>query len=89
MRRAYAVTIAVAAVCVFATAGCDRRGGVPERDPAPNPVVETTNQPAPEVPQEPAAVVNQTSPELDSVDQVLTEVERDLASVDAPPPDAD
>jgi hypothetical protein len=81
--------IAVAAVCVFATAACDRRGGVSERDPAPNSVVETTTQPEPEQPQEPAAVVDQTAPDLDSVDQVLVEIERDLASVDAAPPDAD
>jgi hypothetical protein len=88
MRRAYVV--AVAAVCILGAAACERRGGASERDPAPNHVVQTTTGPAPpEQPQEPAAVVDQTSPELDSVDQVLTEVERDLASVDAPPPDAD
>ena len=27
--------------------------------------------------------------DLDSVDQVLNEIERDLSSVEAPPPDAD
>jgi hypothetical protein len=88
MRRAYVV--AVAAVFVLGTAACDRRGGGPDGVPAaPDPVVETTTQSTPEEPREPAVVVEQTSPDLESVDQVLKEVEADLSSVDAPPPDAD
>jgi hypothetical protein len=88
MRRAYVV--AVAAVIVLATAACDRRGGRPDGAPAPDPVVvETTTQSTPEEPREPAVVVDQTAPDLESVDQVLREVEGDLSSVDAPPPDAD
>jgi hypothetical protein len=87
MRRAYVV--AVAAVFVLGTAACDRRGGGPDGASAPDPVVETTTQPTPEEPREPAVVVEQTSPDLESVDQVLKEVEGDLSSVDAPPPDAD
>jgi hypothetical protein len=86
MRRAYVV--AVAAVLVLGTAACDRRGGGPDGAPAPNPVVVTTTQSTPEEPQEPAAV-EQASTDLESVDQVLKEVESDLSSVDAPPPDAD
>jgi hypothetical protein len=87
MRRAYVV--AVAAVLVLGTAACDRRGGGPDGAPAPNPVVETTTQSTPEEPSEPAVVVEQASTDLDSVDQVLKEVESDLSSADAPPPDAD
>ena len=85
MRRPYAA-LAVAAVCVFATAACDRRGGVPEGEPATAPVVVTTTQP---VPEEPAAAERAATTDLDSVDQVLKEIESDLSSADAPPPDAD
>jgi hypothetical protein len=87
MRRAYVV--AVVAVFVLSAAACDRRGGGADGAPAPDPVVETTTQSTPEQPREPAVVVDQTSPDLESVDQVLKEVDGDLSSVDAPPPDAD
>jgi hypothetical protein len=89
MRRTYAAILAAAAVCVFATAACDRRGRTPDSEPAPAPVVTTTtDRPAP-APEEPAAAAEQASTDLDSVDQVLKEIESDLSSVDAPPPDAD
>jgi hypothetical protein len=89
MRRAYAAILAAAAVCVFATAACDRAGRARDRDPAPPaPVVTTTERPAP-APEEPAAAAEQATTDLDSVDQVLNEIESDLSSVEAPPPDAD
>jgi hypothetical protein len=80
--------VAVVAACVLAAAGCDRRARAPEGEPAPAPVVTTTTK-APPPPQEPAAAVEQATTDLDSVDQVLNEIESDLSSVEAPPPDAD
>ena len=83
--------LCLAAVCVFAVAGCGRRGGAPSRDdppPAP-PAVSTTTQQGKPAAEEPAKAAQEATTDLDSVDEMLDDVQGDLSSAEATPPDAD
>jgi len=93
MRRVKVAKVAalcLAAVCAFAVAGCGRRAGAPSGDdpPAAPPAVSTTTRPQPPA-EEPGRAAQEATTDLDSVDQVLDEVQGDLSSAEATPPDAD
>jgi hypothetical protein len=92
MKRAYAAAVCVLAIAgaLAGVAGCDRRGRTPAPDPVP--VSTQNNPPAGDAVGGAAsggAAADQATTDLDSVDQVLKEVNGDLASADATPPDAD